>query len=62
MVLTWVPSSMVWMVKSISGRGFFCWIARMALSTCTSLARRSSGEAMMLSSVSMAAVASGCGD
>lgn len=34
MVLTWVPSSIVWMVKSISGTGFFSWMARMALSTC----------------------------
>lgn len=34
MVLTCVPSSMVWMLKSISGRGFFSFIARMALSTC----------------------------
>ena len=31
-VLTWVPSSMVCRVKSISGTGFFCWTARMALS------------------------------
>lgn len=36
-VLTWVPSSMTWMEKSISGRGFFSRIARMALSTCWSL-------------------------
>jgi hypothetical protein len=31
-VLTWVPSSMVCSVKSISGSGFFSWTARMALS------------------------------
>lgn len=32
-VLTCVPSSIVWIVKSISGTGFFCCIARIALST-----------------------------
>lgn len=33
MVLTWLPSSIWWMEKSISGRGFFCCMARIALST-----------------------------
>lgn len=33
MVFTSVPSSMRWMEKSISGKGCFCCIARMALST-----------------------------
>lgn len=31
-VLTWEPSSMVCRVKSISGAGFFCLTARMAVS------------------------------
>lgn len=34
-VLTWLPSSIVCRVKSISGTGFFWWMARKALSTCT---------------------------
>jgi membrane-bound inhibitor of C-type lysozyme len=32
LVLTWLPSSMVCKLKSISGSGFFSWTARMALS------------------------------
>lgn len=34
-VFTWVPSSIVWIEKSISGRGFFVCKARMALSIWT---------------------------
>lgn len=49
MVLTCVPSSMVWIVKSISGRGFFSWMARMALSTCCVVRRSPAGPAAWVS-------------
>jgi hypothetical protein len=54
-VLTWLPSSIVCKVKSISGIGFFCWRALKALSTWTRFSILG-GRGLLCTSPSMMAI------